>query len=75
MKIYKEESLQSFEFWSAAKDNAEMLTNYQLNEVENILSDLYPDGIDETELNDFFRFEFDTIREWLGIEEEEEEEE
>lgn len=73
MKIYKEESLQSFEFWSTAKDNAEMLTNYQLNEVENILSDLYPDGIDETELNDFFRFEFDTIREWLGIEEEEEE--
>lgn len=74
MKIYKEESLQSFEFWSTAKDNAKELTNDQLDTVENILSDLYPDGMDETELNDFFRFEFDTVREWLGIEDEETEE-
>ena len=33
MKIYKEESLQNFEFWSGAKANAETLTSEQLDTV------------------------------------------
>lgn len=40
MKIYKEESLQNFEFWSGAKANAEQLTAWQLDEVEAILKDI-----------------------------------
>lgn len=75
MKIYKEESLRNFDFWSGAKDNAEILTDSQLDEIENILEDMYPDGLSETEINDLFWFDFDTIKEWLGIEDEEEEEE
>lgn len=73
MKIYKEESLRNFEFWSGAKDNANELTSAQLDEVENILEDMYPDGMSETEINDLFWFDFDTIKEWLGITDEEEE--
>ena len=74
MKIYKEESLSNFEFWRGAKENANELTYAQLDEVETILEDLYPEGMDETQINDFFWFEFDTIKEWLGISDEEEEE-
>lgn len=75
MKIYKEESLRNFEFWSGAKENAREFTDKQLNQIGTILEDMYPDGMDETEINDLFWFEPETLREWLGIEEEEEEEE
>lgn len=74
MKIYSEKSLRNFDFWCGAKDNANELTSAQLDEVENILEDMYPDGMSETEINDLFWFEFDTIKEWLGITDEEEEE-
>ena len=73
MKIYSEKSLRNFEFWSGAKENANELTGAQLDEVETILEDLYPNGMDETQINDLFWFDFDTIKEWLGITEEEEE--
>lgn len=75
MKITTEQTLKNFEFWSGAKENANSLTYSQLDEVENILEDIYPDGLSETELNDLFWFDFDTIKEWLNITEEEEEEE
>lgn len=74
MKYYVEESLSNFKFWSGAKENANSLTSVQLDEVETILEDLYPEGMSDTQINDLFWFEFDTVKEWLGIEEEEEEE-
>ena len=72
MKIYSEKSLRNFEFWSGAKENADELTSAQLDKVETILEDLYPEGMDETQINDLFWFDFDTIKEWLGITDEEE---
>ena len=68
MKVYKDMNLRDFEFWSGAKSNAETLTDEQLDMVESILEDAFPDGMDETQINDIFWFDFDTIREWLGIE-------
>ena len=73
MKVYSEINLRDFEFWSRAKDNAGTLTNEQLDKVDSILEELYPYGMNETEINNFFGFGFDTIREWLGIEKEEDE--
>lgn len=73
MKIFKEESLRYFDFWSGAKENAKELSGEQLDNLESILEDAYPDGIDATTLNDMMWFEFDTIKEWLGIEDENEE--
>lgn len=73
MKIYSEKSLRNFEFWSGAKENANELTSAQLDEVETILGDLYPEGMDETQINDLFWFDFDTIKEWLRITDEEDE--
>ena len=64
--------MRNFEFWSGAKENANELTSAQLDEVETILEDSYPEGMDETQINDLFWFEFDTIKEWLGITDEEE---
>ena len=67
MKIYKEESLSRFEFWSGAKQISDKLTYDELDQIEVVLEELYPDGIDETEINDLFWHESDTIAEWLGI--------
>jgi len=75
MKITTEQSIANFNFWSGAKSNAAELTFSQLNEVESILEDLYPDGLSETELNDLFWFDFETVKDWLNITDEEEEEE
>lgn len=73
MKVYSEINLRNFKFWSGAKDNAETLTSEQLDMVDSILEDAYPDGMEDTQINDLFWFEFDTIREWLCIEKEEDE--
>lgn len=72
MKIYKEENLRNFEFWSGAKDRVKYLTDDELDQIEAILEDAYPDGMDETEINDLFWFEEDTIAEWLGYDDFEE---
>lgn len=72
MKIYSEKSLRNFDFWSGAKDTVKYLTDDELDTIEEILEDSYPDGMDETEVNDFFWFEDDTIAEWLGYEDFEE---
>ena len=73
MKIYPEKALRDFEFWAGAKDNASELTDEQLDAVESILKDIYPEGMEETAINDLFWFEFDLIKEWLGMETEEDE--
>ena len=72
MKIVSETSLTNFEFWSGGKDNAKELTYEQLEQAENIIEDIYPDGMTDTELNDLFWLDFETVKDWLGIEEEEE---
>lgn len=66
MKIYSEKSLTSFEFWGGAMCRAEKLTYSELEQITEILEELYPDGIDETTINDLFWFEEDKIAEWLG---------
>ena len=75
MRIYSETSLENFEAWSGAVDTLDRVREAgKCDELETILEDLYPDGMSETELNDFLWFEPETVYEWLGIEEEEEEE-
>lgn len=75
MKIYTEKSLENFEAWSGAVDALDRVKKARkCDELEAILEELYPDGMSETELNDLLWFEPETIYEWLGIEEEEEEE-
>lgn len=61
MKIYKEESLSNFEFWSGAKDFASKLTDNEFDTIEAFLETEYPDGMDETQINDLFWFESEWI--------------
>lgn len=67
MKYYKEESLCCFEFWGGAEERASVLTDEDFDDIEAQLEDLYPDGISEAEINDFFWFEEDTIAQMLGF--------
>lgn len=68
MKVYTEISLNDFEFWSGAKDTVKYLTSDEIDTIEGMLEEINPDGMDETEINDFFWFDDDTIAEWLGYE-------
>ena len=67
MRIYSEISLRDFEFWSGAKDRAKYLTPEELDTIEDILEEVYPEGMDEIEVNDFLWFEREAIAEWLGF--------
>ena len=66
MKIYTEDSLRNFNFWSGARDTVKYLTDEELDTIEAILEDIYPDGMDEIQINDIFWFEDDWIAEMLG---------
>ena len=66
MKIYKEVYASDFEFWSGAKQTVEYLTDDEVEQIFDELESLYPEGMDETSVNDFFWFDDDTIADWLG---------
>lgn len=68
MTITYELDLRSFEAWSGAKETLERVINEgKCDLLEQILEDIYPDGMTETELNDLLWFDSDTVFEWLGI--------
>ena len=66
MKVYSEISLTRFEFWGGAKDRAKILTYEEMEQIEEIIEELYPDGIDEVNINDLFWFGFESVVEILG---------
>lgn len=67
MKIITENSLNHFEFWSGGADRASVLTEEQMDQVEQALEMAFPDGINETYLNDLFWFEEDYIASLCGF--------
>ena len=72
MTITYELDLNSFEAWSGAKDTLDRIQREgKCAELENILEELYPDGMTETELNDLLWFDSESVYEWLGIRSEE----
>ena len=71
MKIITETSLFNFDAWSGAVDTKERIINEGKEaEFEQLIDELYPDGLSNTELNDLLRFDDKWIYETLGIEEE-----
>ncbi len=69
MKITYELDLNAFEAWSGAEDTLNRIINNGLvNTFEAILEDCYPEGMDETQLNDLLRFDSEWIYESLGLE-------
>lgn len=72
MTITYELDLNSFQAWSGAKDTLDRIQREgKCAELENILEELYPDGMTETQLNDLLWFDSESVYEWLGIRSEE----
>lgn len=67
MKIIREDSLTNFEFWSGAKDSANMLTYEQLEQITEALEEIYPEGMTDTQINDLFWFDFEYVCELIGL--------
>ena len=68
MPITYELDLNRFEAWSGAKETLERIQcEGKCSLLEQILEDIYPDGMTETELNDLLWFDSESVYEWLGI--------
>lgn len=75
MKVYQEISIRDFEAWSGAVDTYDkIIINNKEEEFDSLIEELYPDGIEETRLNDLLWFDSEWVLDCLGIDEEEEEE-
>lgn len=66
MKIVTETNLSGFDAWSGAKSTLAALDSDQCEQLEYMLAELYPDGMEDGELNDLLWFECDWIAEMLG---------
>ena len=77
MKTFNENTtLVNFDAWSGAVDTKErIMQEGKADEFDNLIDELYPDGLSETQLNDILWFEEDWIFEMLDISDEEEEDE
>ena len=54
--------------WSTARNTLDIIEEKDmLNEFENLINELYPEGVDLTELNDLLRFDDEWVFEALGI--------
>lgn len=67
--IYKvEESLKCFKFWGQAQSVAQEFTDEQLDQLENLISDMYCDDYPtDTQINDLFAYDSDYLKELLGF--------
>lgn len=70
MKIYRDENLSNFEFWSGAVANAEEFTLEELDRIGEELEalDCEGDGYDETHINDLMWFEPEYLASLIGLE-------
>ena len=68
MKLVDHISLRDFDAWCEARDNLVQLTDKEIDELETIIEDMYPNGISSVELNDLLRFEFEDVCDWLDLE-------
>lgn len=69
MKIYRDESLSNFEFWSGACANAEEFTLEELDRIgEELEATDEGDGYEETHINDLMWFEPEYLASLIGLE-------
>ena len=69
MKVYEELNLKDFESWSGATETKNIIINEgKEEEFEELIEELYPEGLSVIELNDILWFKSEYIFEILGIE-------
>ena len=72
MTIRKEIALRDFEFWSGGADRANNCSAEELDTLEQFFEETEPEeGWADTDINDMFWFEFDTLAQYLGYKNEE----
>ena len=76
MKTFNENTtLSNFNAWSGAIETKErIIEEGKEDNFDQLIEELYPDGLSETSLNDILWFEEEWIFEMLGITDEEEDE-
>lgn len=75
MRIYKDFEADTFEAWSGAVDTLDrILEEGKGEELEELLDEIFPDGAEETEVNDLLWFDDEYVFEMLGIKTDEDEE-
>lgn len=68
MKVKTEISLRTFRAWSGAEETLDVIIREdKTEELENLIEELHPEGLTETQLNDILWFEDEWIFEQLGI--------
>jgi hypothetical protein len=72
MKIWTENSIRNFNFWSGGRDTVNDLTWKDFDILEPLIEEIFGGEVEDVDLNDFFWFERDTIARWLGYEDYEE---
>lgn len=72
MTITYELDLERFEAWSGGKRTLErVIDEGKCGLLEQMLEELYPEGMTETQLNDLLWFDSESVYEWCGIRSEE----
>ena len=71
MYVKKEISLRDFDFWSGAKAWADLLTDDELDTIEEALASADDDCLTDTQINDFLWFDTEIWLEWIGKTEDE----
>ena len=74
MKVYEDINLKDFESWSGATETKNIIINEgKEQEFEELIEELFPNGVSATELNDCLWFDQEYVLDALGIETELEE--
>ena len=74
MKIISETTLKKFRAWAGAVETQEKIIDAgKADAFDQMMEELYPDGLTDTQLNDILWFEEEWIYETLGISTDEEE--
>lgn len=68
MIIKEDISVCNFDFWAGGFETWLELTIEELDALDDLLPEVFPEGLTQTELNDLFWFDSDLIAEWLGFE-------
>jgi hypothetical protein len=68
MKLFSETKLVDFHAWSGAIDTKNTIIDHdKAEEFDDLIEEIYPDGLSETQLNDILWFGDEWVFEALGI--------
>jgi hypothetical protein len=68
LKITKEIDLRDYESTFSGNSTLDIVKNYdKISLLQCVLEDLYPDGLEEQELDDLLAHDRDTVLKWCGI--------